>query len=532
MRASPPSKASARASARLAWAWSRRYQIVYITLGAWFLLQVAGFYETRAGFTPLVLFGDRFAAQRLVRLRDVPIFTFQSSSGYDGQFYAQIAVAGNPFDPELRTALDSAPYRTRRVLLPAVAYGLGFGHPAWILNVYALLGVVSWLILGWLLGRWWFPPTDAHNLLRWVGILFGAGMLASVSRSLTDGPSLLLIAVGMRALETKRRWGAIAVLAAAGLAREISVLCATVFFPPTKQDLQAPRNWLNAGVAALLCALPFALWSCVLISHFGNLSGGWAFDLPLVGLFGKLGELRAAWHARGFAPDVRDEVWAIVTLCVQAGFILGRPRRDLPWWRIGASFSILFLCLGRPFWEGPPASAIRVVLPLALAFNQLVPRNRWGLVLLVGGNLSVLSAASIMQAPPLENTTLIEGVRYDYGPGWFPAERAGRRTWQWASGSATLPFHNSTARTFLASLDFQAISRTDRKVLLKTSDLQQSLVLATGKRVSARFGPFRLPPGDTLVTLETEQPAWIEPAASHRGLTFALENLKVTLIRK
>ena len=76
----------------------------------------------------MILFGDHFAAKRLPRLHDVPLYTYARSYGYDGQFYAQIAVAGNPFDRDLEAALDSPGYRTRRVLLPAVAHLLGQQH--------------------------------------------------------------------------------------------------------------------------------------------------------------------------------------------------------------------------------------------------------------------------------------------------------------------------------------------------------------------------------------------------------------------
>src|SRR6202020_1608324 len=121
-----------------------------------------------------------------------------------GQFYAQIAVAGNPFNPELRTALDAPAYRMRRILLPELAHLAGLGRPATTLAAYALSNVVCWVILAWITARWWFRPTSFENLVRWVGTMFGAGVLVSATRSLTDGPSLLVLALGMRCLELNR----------------------------------------------------------------------------------------------------------------------------------------------------------------------------------------------------------------------------------------------------------------------------------------------------------------------------------------
>src|SRR5215467_1634489 len=90
--------------------WRGRYVVVYVALAASFVAHLRVFYHPPTGFSSLIWFGNWFAQWRLARLGDVPIYTMDRD-GYDGQFYAQIAVAGNPLDPELRTALDSPGYR-------------------------------------------------------------------------------------------------------------------------------------------------------------------------------------------------------------------------------------------------------------------------------------------------------------------------------------------------------------------------------------------------------------------------------------
>jgi len=163
--------------------WGRRYAIVYLALLVRLVIEIGRWHDPHTGFSSLIDFGDQFAARRVASLSDVPLYTYARSSGYDGQFYAQLAVAGNPLDPELDRALDSAGYRARRALLPALVHLAGLGRPAWIIQAYALANLLCSLILAALLARWWFPPTDLHNLLRWVGTLFGAGMMVSVRDS-------------------------------------------------------------------------------------------------------------------------------------------------------------------------------------------------------------------------------------------------------------------------------------------------------------------------------------------------------------
>ena len=186
--------------------WQRRFALVYLACVCAFALQVARFGDRHTGYSSLILFGDHFAPQRLPQLADVPLYTYARQIGYDGQFYAQIAVAGNPFNRELGHALDAPAYRERRILLPLVAHAVGLGRPALIIQLFAVANLLSLVLLAALLARWWFPPTDVDNLIRWAGILFGAGLVVSATRSLTDGPALLLIAIGARQLERGRTW--------------------------------------------------------------------------------------------------------------------------------------------------------------------------------------------------------------------------------------------------------------------------------------------------------------------------------------
>jgi hypothetical protein len=514
--------------------WGRRYAIVYLALVIRLGVEIGRWHDPNTGFSSLIDFGEQFAPRRLPALSSLPLYTYARSSGYDGQFYAQLAVAGNPFDPAVAVALDSPGYRARRILFPALVHLAGLGQPARILQIYALANLLCLLILALLLARWWFPPTDLHNLLRWVGTLFGAGMMVSVTRSLTDGPALLVIAIGARLVERNRRGvgaavGA-AVLGAAGLVRETSVLCAAAFAPTTAPER---RVWPRAIVGAIVCVAPTFVWSALLSHHYGAGVGTHNFDLPFVSFARKVEEVWRTWRDRGFNLETRTNLWTVVALGTQIAFLLLRPRLELVWWRIGAAFAALGIFLGWSVWEGSPAAAPRALLPLTMAFNLLAPRSRRGLLLLLAGNLTVLSALDIARSVPSEQSFFQAGVTCRYQTGWQATEGLGRRTWRWASGPASLTIQNPTSSPLVANLAFGIASVTARTVTIQAPPQAQaaelSVSLAPHRRISQRYGPIVLRPGPTTLRFDSAEPPWIEPKPGGRPLTFSIHDLYLTV---
>jgi hypothetical protein len=503
--------------------WRGRILVIYVALAASVPVALRHGYHPHTGFSSLVWFGDRFAARRLQSLADVPIYTFERWDGYDGQFYAQIAVAGNPLAPELASALDSAGYRGRRALLPMVVHLAGLGRPAWVLQIYALANVLCWLLLAVLLARWWFPPTDAGNLLRWAGTLFGAGALVSVTRSLIDVPALLVIAIGARCIERKRaRVGAL-LLAAAGFVRETSVFAAVALVPPGG----AAQRRMRALAPAVLVAAPIAIWIGVLSLRYSDAAGARNFALPFAQLVAKARAIAAAWRVHGFTIGIRGEVAALVALSTQVGFLIARRRPGDLWWRLGAPFALLVLVLGEAVWEGEPSAAARVALPLTLAFNVLVPRDRRGLALLIAGNLTVVSATHILTLPSSEQTIFTRGVTCAYAGGWHGREHLGGHDWRWASGAApaVVHMHNPTGEPLRVTLELGLRSVVERRVSIRAPGGDQRVDVPPDRRVAVRVGPFALAPGDADVTFDSAEPAWIEPGEAGRHLTMAVEDL-------
>ncbi len=507
----------------LKWVWSQRFALIYWGLGAAFVVRIACSHDPRSGFTALELFGDQFAAQRVPEIRDLPVYTYQHSSGFDGQFYAQLAVVGDPFRPELRTALDNPAYRSTRILLPIVAHVAGFGRPALVLDAYALANLVAWIALAWVSARWWFPPTSLDPLIRWTGTMFGAGALVSVVRGLVDGPALLVIALGVRCLELNRRWLAASLLGAAGLVRETSVLAATAFADP---DRLTPKSWHKVVLPAVACALPIALWTAVLVAHYGGMNGG-ALAPPFVGVVRELGTIGSLLR-EGRLYSARDKIYVVVAIAFQIGVVIGRPRPAVAWWRVGAAFALLTVFFAPELWEdlnGAP----RYVLPLTLAFNFLTPRGSVWLPVLLAGNLTVLSAPRVLGTiPPFDDVTRrVPGVSCEYLSGWYGPQHRATRVWRWAAGPAVLALHNSQPVAARVRLDFDMSAAGDRTVAVSGADLRRSFTLQAGQRVHVQLPSLLVPPGDLQLTFETNDPPWIEPGLGGRELSYSAENLTI-----
>ena len=327
-------------------------------------------------------------------------YVHRDSYGYDGQYYAQLAVKPRPSDRDLRAAMDNLPYRARRILFCWTAYVLGLGQPRWVLEAYALQNVAAWLLLAWVLLRW-FPPTEAGNVVRWLGTMFAWGLTLSVSGALPDGPSLLLIACGVALAEQGRPWLSAGLLGVAGLGRETNLLAGLIHLPGKNwswREIVARRRARRGGRGPVDRLARVAL---VMLSGEPGNTGHNNFFAAVCGLCCTNGpttlrELRA----NGWNSPARWSLLLLISLAVQFLMIFLRPQWTSPWWRIGAAYAVLMMFLGDGVWEGFPGAAARVVVPLTLAFNVVVPRGRWWwMVLLVMGNLSALSAVSQLATP-------------------------------------------------------------------------------------------------------------------------------------
>jgi hypothetical protein len=340
------------------------FRAAYFACVVGFLVGMSGYYREGVGFTTLILFGDQFEKQALPEVQSTPHYVFQGP-GYDGQFYAQLAVRPNPWDANVRDALDNPWYRSGRILPSFVACGLSAGRPSWTLNVYAVQNIVVWLLSALLLLRW-FPPGTLSDFVAWAGTVFSAGLMMAVCRALPDAWALLLLLAGLTLLEHRSR-AAPFVLGLSGFAKETSLAAVFVFFDAV------PRKRLQVLELARRFALataPTLAWLALLRLTGGRvqLSEG-AFAFPFAGLVQRMLEFPDDWR------NALIELSVPVAILGQALFFLLRWRPSEYRWRLGIAYVPLLALLGESVWQGYPIAAARVLLPLTLAFNLAMPRG-------------------------------------------------------------------------------------------------------------------------------------------------------------
>ena len=421
---------------RLTPSHATRRRVRLLGLGAvlGFLVLVARFWHPVWGFTALVQLDTSYDTKKIEEFHVQPVYVFRDSGPYDGIAYSQIAYHPLLRAPELRGAVDNLSYRGRRILPPALAWLLAGGNPRWIIQVYVLLNVLSWLVLAALLWRI-LAVEDFRSWLAWAGLLFSAGALASVRQSLTDLIALTFLAGAMAALESRRPRQAFAWLAAAGLSRE-TLLAAL-------PGLWAPPwiSWANAR-RTLLAVAPLALWILYIRILLGPADSGWGnFTWPVAGLVGKWREcLMEVAH-----PRIPLLAWttlaATVGLTAQAAYVVLRPQPADPWWRIGAVYVVILLGLGTAVWEGYPGAVQRVLLPMSLAFFVVARRRRAALAWLLAGSLTALAGLPPLHDVPTDGREIAAARRGDdaaiarVGAGWHGCEHTRRHIWAWSDGA-------------------------------------------------------------------------------------------------
>lgn len=438
---------------------------------------MARYWHPVYGFTRLLQLDRSNDELMLPLLRENPVFVYENKGGYDGLYYAQIATDPSLGDPDLPKAMDNLPYRSRRILSPALAWVFAGGDPLGAVHVYAFLNIGFWLLLALLLWRL-LDVKDLFPFLAWAGLLFCAGVMSSFRLSLSDLPSLVLLAGALLLAEKKRTGSAVSLLALAILARETAVLGALGLKREFPRHLRALVSWLLLGLAAVL---PFVLWLLYSRWRVGPGDQGWSnLHLPLQGFVEKAFECIGNFRYGEPTLLAWGTLLAFLALATQAFVVLRQRDLEDPWWRVGFAFVVLLALIGTPVWEGHPGAATRVLLPLHLAATVLLCRRSRSWLLLVGINLSLFSGLYTLWEKPdqgVELAALRQGEAsavLNLGENWQGLEQKGSLRWAWTAreGGLDLRVWPKTARhTLSLSMKLRALSPRTVKVLVEGREI-------------------------------------------------------------
>jgi hypothetical protein len=334
-------------------------------------------YSSQYGFLGLIYFGKEFKDTSLPEVRDINPPT-ETDSGYDGQFYAQVALVPLLNRKDLSAALDDPTYRARRIGLSWLAFCLGLGWPALVLQVYAVLNFFLWLILLVLLYQL-SGFRQIRDFLLAGSMLWTTGTLASIERALTDLPAAVISVLG---IVLNVHWTLKALFfGVAGLFKETAVLGfgARAWPDQEQQGGVAKRLFLSCTIMIV----PLALW--IFYVHSKMRGGiGWEndnFTWSFAGIFMKVYEAFFQLSRSGRTRLQLHLVFELIcplSLLVQSVYLFFKPRVSSDIWRSGIGFAILLCCLGSGIWIEQNAYA-RVLLPLTFCFNLLVHKQERGI---------------------------------------------------------------------------------------------------------------------------------------------------------
>lgn len=419
-------------------------RLVRLSVIAGFAMLVGCFWHPYYGFTAFLQIDREMGSVMVPGLRDGPIYIQPEPGSYDGGYYVQIATTPDLKNPSLITAIDDAGYRARRILMGAAAWVLGGGEPVRIAHVYAWLNVVLWFVLATLLWRV-FPLADWRATVAWGCMLFSMGVIISVRLALTDLVALILTCLAVLLLERGRLLAASAMIGLTGLSRETGILGAAAFLSRWPVNTGARMKLMFQLV---ICVLPLGLWLLYVNHALGGTSPGQGnLNWPFVGWLGRWVELAQGGEAISNPRMRLESLLEHIALTVQLVYLLLRPSTKSPWWWSAAAYGFLLVIMGSGVWGGQPNAASRVLLPMTLAFNVLVIRNRAALAWLLAGNMSVFAGYHSMETLPAyvahelpAQNSWTSWQMLEVDDRWAVAEWNWKRRWAWCErdGGMTL----------------------------------------------------------------------------------------------
>jgi len=317
-------------------------------------------FDISYGFTDLIYFGEFFSENAISKLQETP-HKIKEGFGYDGQFYAQIALDPLLLNEELPQAIDSVSYRSRRIFLPFLSFIFGLGIPVIIINIYAILNLFFYYILLFIVNKY-LKPSNLHEFLILVPILYGTGTFFSYRMSLPDLPSTVLIFIGIFSQTP-------IFFSLAFLTKETTIVNILGIIRSDQSKLKNLQKMIAVSLPLMIWILYISL-RLGISGSFGS-SGNFAFPGTAIihqatNLFGKM--------LNPFDFESFTMLLALISITFQSLFMFFHPNPRNPIWRVGVASAVLFLFLGEEVLMQDIAFC-RALLPLTFSFNFLLKDN-------------------------------------------------------------------------------------------------------------------------------------------------------------
>jgi len=318
-----------------------------------------------------VVAGDAFVDPATV---DPPIYVYEDSWGYDGQFFWRLAVDPAEWDldrPHHGVMFDSA-YRPPRIVYPALAWALAGGRAESVATTLVAVNVLAYAAiagLGALIAQGPRRPAPAaagsaagrHPALSGLLVATTPGLVFALSRDLSDAVTLAALLAGIVALQRGRfGWAAVAWTGAV-LTRE-QALVVIAGYGLWRLATLARQGWqARPSLADLPWLLPPAVtvaWQALVWARVGELPFAASQDANFTFPFVALGPELVDW-VQGDVPPWDDVVpfqFALAVLLVALAFRVGREQLadDDRWLLVSLGLVVVVaVSFGAKVWEGP-----------------------------------------------------------------------------------------------------------------------------------------------------------------------------------
>lgn len=273
------------------------------------------------------------------------IHIFPDSTGYDGQFFYQLAL--NPFSPQAVNAglmLDNGSYRHQRILYPLLAWLLSFGNRDFIPAMLVMVNYLALCGIAWLGGRY----AQLHQRHALWGCLFSIypGFLFTMTRDLTEIISVLFLLAGLISLQrSPSRLHTTIFLTMAVLTRETTLIAVLAL----GFALILRKEYWRWPIVATPIAV-FGAWQVLLWIKWGKLpvlTAGLLLGIPGNGVWAFIKSLE---FDNGLHRIWMIELVYLAVIAIAALVAIRAAKDCLSYKLMWASYGILVLAMTQYVW--------------------------------------------------------------------------------------------------------------------------------------------------------------------------------------